>query len=73
VIEREKRIKIYSQMLGPTGQKGMNGQLVRVADGFYEVLLELNERHYTTLLPIGATVIMSMEPEEQVAAIQVER
>jgi len=47
---------------------------VRVAaDGYFEVLLEAQGKNYTTLLPIASTVIMSVEPEPEMAAIEVER
>ena len=42
-------------------------------DGFYEVTLESAGKNYTTLLPIQSTVILAAEPEEEVAAIEVER
>ena len=38
-----------------------------------EVTLEIGGKNYTSLLPIGATVIPAVDPEEEVAAIQVER
>lgn len=71
MIERENAIKIYSELLGA---KGARGRLVRVApEGFYEVTLESQGRHFTTLLPIQATVILAADPEEEVATIDVER
>jgi hypothetical protein len=72
MIEREAAIKIYNESLGA---KGAKGRLVRVADeGFYEVTLESGGKNYTTLLPIASTVILSAEPEEEVASIlEVER
>ena len=71
MIEREAPIKIYSEVLGA---KGAKGRLVRVApEGFYEVTLEASGRDYTCLLPIGYTVILAAEPEEQVAVLEVER
>jgi hypothetical protein len=75
MIEREAPIRIYSEILANTlGAKMAKGRLVRVSDeGYYEVLLEASGRNYTTLLPIGATVIMSAEPEEEVGRIEVER
>jgi hypothetical protein len=71
MIEREAAIKIYSEILGA---KGAKGRLVRVApEGFYEVTIESQGRHYTGLLPLQATVILAAEPEEEVATIEVER
>lgn len=75
MIEREASVRIYSEILANTlGAKVAKGRLVRVADnGFFEVLLEAQGKNYTTLLPIGSTVIMAVEPEPEVAAIEVER
>jgi hypothetical protein len=75
MIERESAVRIYSEILANTlGAKVAKGRLVRVAaDGYFEVLLEAQGKNYTTLLPIASTVIMSVEPEPEVAAIEVER
>lgn len=71
MIEREGAIKIYNEALGA---KGAKGKLVRVAaEGFYEVTLESGGKNYTTLLPIGSTVILAAEPEEEVPSVEVER
>lgn len=76
MIEREATIKISSDLLGNLlgGTKTVNGRLVRVApEGFYEVTLALQGGSYTTLLPIGETVIISARPEPEVPPIEVER
>jgi hypothetical protein len=70
MIEREAAIKIYNEQLGA---KGAKARLIRVAEGFYEVLLESQGKNFTTLLPIQATVILAAEPEEELPAIEVER
>ncbi len=71
MIEREAAVKIYNESLGA---KGAKGRLVRVSpEGFYEVMLESAGKNFTTLLPIQSTVILAAEPEEEVAAIEVER
>jgi len=70
MIERESVIKVYNETLGA---KGVKGKLIRVAEGYYEVTLEISGKNYTSLLPIGATVILAVDPEEEVASIQVER
>ena len=71
MIEREGAIKIYSEVLGA---KGAKGRLVRVAEeGFYEVLVDIGGKSYTGLLPIGTTVILAAEPEEEIATLEVER
>jgi len=74
MIEREAQIRIYSEIVANTmGAKMAKGKLVRIADGYYEVLLEASGKSYTTLLPIQSTVIMAMEAEEETASIPVER
>jgi hypothetical protein len=75
MIEREASVRIYSEILANTlGAKVAKGRLVRVAgDGYFEVLLEASGKNYTTLLPIQSTVIMAVEPEPEVAGIEVER
>ena len=75
MIEREATVRIYSEILANTlGAKVAKGRLVRVTEGFYEVLLEASGKNYTTLLPVQSTVIMAVEAEEETAgAIQVER
>ena len=70
MIERESVIRIYNETLGA---KGTKGKLIRVGDGFYEVIVESGGKSYTSLLPIGSTVILAAEPEDEVQAIQVER
>jgi hypothetical protein len=37
------------------------------------VLLEASGRNYTTLLPVGSTVIMAVEAEEEIPTLEVER
>jgi hypothetical protein len=74
MIEREAAIRIYSEIMANTmGAKMAKGKLVRVTEGYYEVLLEASGKSYTTLLPVQSTVIMAMEAEEETASIPVER
>jgi hypothetical protein len=75
MIEREAPIRIYSETLAALlGAKVANGKLVRVSpEGFYEVTLATQGGNYTTLLPIGSTVIMSTRPEPEVPVMEVER
>jgi len=74
MIEREAAIRIYSEIMANTmGAKMAKGKLVRVSDGFYEVLLEASGKSYTTLLPIQSTVLMAMDAEEETTSIPVER
>lgn len=71
MIEREAAVRIYNEALGA---KGTKGRLVRIApEGFYEVTMEVQGRNYTTLLPVATTVLLAVDPEEDVASIEVER
>ncbi len=70
MIEREAAIRIYNEALGAKGSKG---RLVRVADGFYEVIMDIQGKGFTTLLPVACTVILAMDPEEEIASVEVER
>ena len=75
MIEREGNIRIYSEILANTlGAKTAKGKLVRVApEGYYEVRIESAGKWYTSLLPIGSTVILAADAEEEVSTIEVER
>jgi len=76
MIEREATVKISNDQLANLlgGTKAASGRLVRVApEGYYEVTLALQGGSYTTLLPIGGTVIIAAKPEPEVPPIEVER
>ncbi|MCL4819455.1 MAG: hypothetical protein KJ067_09950 [Vicinamibacteria bacterium] len=69
MIEKEGAIKVYSEVLGA---KGAKARLVKVwPEGFYEVRLESGGRLFTTLLPVGTTVILAADPEPEVATLDV--
>ena len=70
MIERASKILIFN----PNLPKNQKGRLIRVSpEGFYEVTIENQGRSYTALLPVADTMILSATPEEEVAAIEVER
>jgi hypothetical protein len=72
MIEREAPIWIYNDKLGVNPPR--KGKLLRVApEGFYEVIIDVQGRQHTALLPIDSTVMIAATPEEQVTAIEVER
>jgi hypothetical protein len=76
MIEREATVKISSDLLANIlgGAKAASGRLVRVsAEGYYEVILNLQGGAYTTLLPIASTVIIATKPEAEVPPLEVER
>jgi hypothetical protein len=71
MIEREAAILIYNEIAGIKQKKG---HLVRVAEGFYEVTMELQPgKTFTALLPIAATVLIAADAEVDVPPIEVER
>lgn len=70
-MDVETAIRVYNDSLGV---KGAKGRLMRICeDGYYEVALEVKERYYQALLPIGSTVILAAEPIPEVQAIPFER
>ena len=72
MIEREATIWIYNDKLGTNPPR--KGRLIRVAEeGFYEVLIEVQGRQHTALVPIESSVLIAATPEEQVETIEVER
>lgn len=72
MIEREAAIWIYNDKLGVNPPR--KGKLVRVAEeGFYEVIIDVQGRQHTALLPIESSVLIAANPEEQVATLEVER
>ena len=81
MIERETQVWIASEALGyilspqnPAAARRFNGRLVRVcAEGYYEVMVDLQGKNSTALLPIATTAIMATNPESEVATIEVER
>jgi hypothetical protein len=78
MIEREATVKITSDLLvnllGEGAKSGVKGRLVRIAeDGYYEVMLTMQNGSFTTLLPIARTAIIAMQPESSVPLIEVER
>ena len=54
--------------------KSAKAKLVRVAsDGYYEVSLTLNGKSHTAFLPIASTVVVAATPDDEFAAIPIER
>ncbi len=54
-------VTVYNASL-PWPEKKGRGVLVAVADGYYEVHLEVQQRRHTVLLPMAETVIFFNEP-----------
>jgi hypothetical protein len=55
--------------------KGKTGTLVSISDeGYYEVILEVQQRNHTVLFPVAETVVIFSEPVPSISAdFEVER
>ena len=71
-MEIPSKIAIFNRTLEV---KGKAGTLIAINDlGFYEVVLEVQQRNHTVLLPIAETVIIFNEALPSVAAdFEIER
>ena len=71
-MEIPSKVSIFNRTLEI---KGKAGTLVAVnADGFYEVILEVQQRNHTVLFPIAETVVIFNEALPTIAAdFEVER
>ena len=63
-------IRVYNDALGV---KGAKGRLMNIKEGYYEVALEVKDKMYQALLPIGSTVILAAEAVAETESIEVER
>lgn len=75
MIEREASVFVANDAMAEIIKaKSAKAKLVRIApEGFYEVRLTLNGKSHTALLPIPSTVLVSVTPDDEFAAIPVER
>jgi hypothetical protein len=71
-MEIPAKVSIFNRTLEV---KGKAGTLVAVNDqGFYEVILEVQQRNHTVLLPVAETVLIFNEAVPTIAAdFEVER
>ena len=71
-MEIPSKVAIFNRTLEI---KGKAGTLVAVnADGFYEVILEVQQRNHTVLFPIAETVVIFNEALPSISAdFEVER
>ncbi len=71
-MEVDSQIRVYNDALGV---KGAKGRLIKIHHeaGYYEVALEVKDRYYQALLPIGTTVILAAEPIPEIEQLPVER
>jgi uncharacterized glyoxalase superfamily protein PhnB len=70
-MDAETAVRVYNEALGV---KGAKGRLLHVKEeGYYEGTLEVKERLYHALLPIGGTVILAADPIPEMETIDIER
>ena len=71
-MEIPSKVSIFNRTLEI---KGKGGTLIAInEDGFYEVVLEVQQRNHTVLLPIAETVLIFTEALPQVTPeFEVER
>ena len=71
-MEIPSKVSIFSRTLE---LKGKPGTLIAINEqGFYEVVMEVQQRNHTVLLPVGETVVVFQESGATLAAdFEVER
>jgi len=71
-MEIPNEVLIHNELLG---LKSARGTLIRVApEGYYEVNLRFGANTHRVLLPIGASVVISADPEPAVGEqVEIER
>lgn len=71
-MEIPSKVSIFSRTLE---LKGKPGTLIAInAQGFYEVVMEVQQRNHTVLLPVSETVVVFQEAVPSLAAdFEVER
>ncbi len=69
-MELPSEVLIHNELVG---MKGTRGTLLQVSPlGFYEANVRFGELTHRVLLPVGATVVISQEPEERAAPKEIE-
>ncbi len=54
-MEIPSKVSVFNEQLQI---KGKLGTLVSINDGFYEIILEVQQRNHTVLFPIAETVVI---------------
>jgi hypothetical protein len=57
-MEIPSKVSVFNRTLEVKGKLGM---LVAIADGYYEINLEVQQRNHTVLFPIAETVVIFNE------------
>ena len=71
-MEIPSKVSVFNKTLE---FKGKPGTLIAINDlGFYEIVMEVQQRNHTVLFPIGDTVVIFNEPVPTVSAgFEIER
>ena len=71
-MELPVEVKIHNETLG---MKGRDGRLIAIhPEGFYELIAALGDSEHRLLMPIGSTVLIASDAEEESEpGIEVER
>jgi hypothetical protein len=70
-MEIPSKVSVFNEQLQ---MKGKAGTLVSINEGFYEVIVEVQQRNHTVLLPIAETVVIFNEAIPNLSAdFEIER
>ncbi len=58
-MEIPAKVSVFNEQLQ---FKGKIGTLISINEGFYEIVLEVQQRNHTVLFPIAETVVIFNEP-----------
>ena len=71
-MEIPAKVSVFNRTLEVKGKAGM---LVSISEhGYYEIILEVQQRNHTVLFPVADTVVIFNEPVPSIAAdFEIER
>ncbi len=70
-MEIPSKVSVFNRTLEV---KGKAGTLVSISDGFYEIIMEVQQKNHTVLFPVADTVVVFNEAIPNTAAdFEVER
>ena len=70
-MEIPSKVSVFNEQLQ---MKGKSGMLISINDSFYEVVIEVQQRNHTVLLPVAETVIVFSEAIPNLSAdFEIER
>lgn len=69
-MEIPSKVSVFNRTLEV---KGKLGTLVAIADGYYEINLEVQQKNHTVLFPIAETVVIFNDALPSFADFEVER